>query len=348
MTPTPPTPRVDFVEAFDNLVADSAQPTGAPSCCDSSVLQVGGGLIYQRQLVAQFYRLCTCEKITKVTSGDTWHMARAQAASQAVASTRPSLTTLQGAAAPFASADDALDVGSDFANGFSLHYEQLGVVAWARRGDLPGWPRHSSRSGPRDALCSLGFNKLCSWWRRGTRLPCTVLARLCAGHDQLKLKHSLCSPRLADATPGVYRLAGAADQIASMDDALRPEQAGLARAVGEARAAEGLRLEQQAAWAPPVEEAEAAPSRYRDAVAARHGMARVRQLQGADGRRTPPPYGSRNQSDMGTEGPCWPPASRSMAQGTPMDLPYLKVEWSGHESNEVYNSFAQTCFRGRA
>ena len=24
---------VDFVEAFDNLVADSAQPTGAPSCC---------------------------------------------------------------------------------------------------------------------------------------------------------------------------------------------------------------------------------------------------------------------------------------------------------------------------
>ena len=134
----------------------------------------------------------------------------------------------------------------------------------------------------------------------------------------------------------------------SMDDALRPEQAGLARAVGEARAAEGLRLEQQAAWAPPVEEAEAAPSRYRDAVAARHGMARVRQLQGADGRRTPPPYGSRNQSDMGTEGPCWPPASRSMAQGTPRDLPYLKVEWSGHESNEVYNSFAQTCFRGRA
>jgi hypothetical protein len=170
-----------------------------------------------------------------------------------VASTQPSVTTLQDDAGPFASADDALDVSSDFAlcNGFPLHYEQLGVVAWARRGDLPGWHRHSSRSGPRDALCSLSFNELCSWWRRGTRLPCTVLARLCAGHDQLKLEHSLCSPRLADATPGVYRLAGAADQIASMDDALRPEQAGLARAVGEARAAEGLRREQQAAWAHP-------------------------------------------------------------------------------------------------
>jgi hypothetical protein len=182
-------------------------------------------------------------------------MARAQAALQAVASTQPTVTTLQDAAAPFASADDALDVGSDFANGFPLckwlHYEQLGVVAWARRGDLPGWPRHSSRSGPRDALCSLSFYKLCSWRRRGTRLPCTVVARLCAGQDPLKLEHSLGSPRLADATPGVYRLAGAADQIASMDDALRPEQAGLARAVGEARAAEGLQREQQAAWAHP-------------------------------------------------------------------------------------------------
>ena len=79
---------------------------------DSSVLLPGGGLIHQRQLVAQSFR------ISKAASGATWHMARAQAASQAVASTQPSLTTLQDAAVPFASADDALDVGSDFAMAF--------------------------------------------------------------------------------------------------------------------------------------------------------------------------------------------------------------------------------------
>ena len=222
LTPTPPLrillrPSITSWRTLRSLLVRLAAARS-----DSSVLHVNGGLIYQRRLVAQFYRLCTCEKISKVTSGDTWHMARAQAASQAVASTQPSVTTLQDDAGIFASADDALDVGSDFANGFPLHCEQLGVVAWARRGDLPGWPRHSSRSGPRDALCSLSFYKLCSWRRRCTRLQCTVLARLCAGQDPLKLEHSLGSPRLADATPGVYRLAGAADQIASMDDALRP------------------------------------------------------------------------------------------------------------------------------
>jgi hypothetical protein len=112
---------VDFIEAFDNLVADSAQPTGAPSCCAQRSFRPA--YRWRARLPAAARRsilpaLHRREDHEGRLRRDTWHMARAQAASQAVASTQPSVTTLQDANAPFASADDALDVGSDFAIAF--------------------------------------------------------------------------------------------------------------------------------------------------------------------------------------------------------------------------------------
>jgi chorismate mutase len=290
-----PLRREHFMEAFDNLAADFAQPTSAPAAArsDPFVLLPGGGLIYKRQLVAQFNGLRTGEKISKDRLRR--YVARgAQAVEQAVAAAQPSGIALQDAA------DDALDIGSDFAMAFVFNeskYEWwLGrVVAIFRAG------RGKARAPVREALSLAeplrGVFVVATWYK-----PLDG-SRALYSHDSVRdkthypLEHYLGSPRLEyDATSGVYRLADAAEQIASLDDALRstlPERAGSTRTVGEARAAERLRREQQqAAWATPGEGAQAAPSRSREAAAARRGVARVRQLQGADGRRAPPPDGS--------------------------------------------------------